>query len=119
MRQNPKAHSVNVVVGECNDSYLNDIRGQHVRREHVWQAIDKAAPGPVTGTVIVLPQELHGPVCPMNSSATFVVAPQWGQVKWMGMFACSVFVDRRPPRERRFLAIVTATCERPGQTAAL
>jgi D-aminopeptidase len=44
---NPKARSVNVVVGECNDDHLNDIRGQHVRREHVWQAIAAAAPGPV------------------------------------------------------------------------
>ncbi len=47
MQQNPKARSVNVVVGECNDGYLNDIRGQHVRREHVWQAIDAAATGSV------------------------------------------------------------------------
>ena len=47
LKQNPKARSVNVVVGECNDGYLNDIRGQHVHREHVWQAIDAAAPGPV------------------------------------------------------------------------
>jgi D-aminopeptidase len=49
LAQNPKAYSVNVVVGECNDGYLNDIRGQHVRREHVWQAIDAATPGPVAG----------------------------------------------------------------------
>lgn len=47
LKQNPKALSVNVVVGECNDGYLNDIRGQQVRREHVWQAIDVAASGPV------------------------------------------------------------------------
>jgi D-aminopeptidase len=47
LKHNPKARSANVVVGECNDGYLNDIRGQHVRREHVWQAIDAAAPGPV------------------------------------------------------------------------
>lgn len=45
--RNPGARSVNPVVGECNDGYLNDIRGQHVRREHVWQAIEAAAPGPV------------------------------------------------------------------------
>jgi D-aminopeptidase len=45
--QNPKARSVNVVVGECNDGTLNDIRGQHVRREHVRQAIEAAASGPV------------------------------------------------------------------------
>lgn len=45
--QDPKARSVNVVVGECNDGTLNDIRGQHVRREHVWQAIEAAASGSV------------------------------------------------------------------------
>ena len=45
--QNPKARSVNVVVGECNDGHLNDIRGQHVRREHVWRAIETAASAPV------------------------------------------------------------------------
>jgi len=40
--------SVSVVVGECNDSYLNDMRGLHIQREHVWEAIDNAADGPVT-----------------------------------------------------------------------
>ncbi len=39
--------SVNALVGETNDSGLNDIRGQHVRREHVWSAIDQAKGGPV------------------------------------------------------------------------
>ncbi len=34
--------SVNVVVGECNDSYLNDMRGLHVRPEHASQAIKAA-----------------------------------------------------------------------------
>jgi D-aminopeptidase len=29
-------------VGECDDSYLNDIRGRHVEREHVLEAIRKA-----------------------------------------------------------------------------
>jgi D-aminopeptidase len=37
--------SVNVVVGECNDSYLNDIQGRHVRVEHVRAAIEAAAGG--------------------------------------------------------------------------
>jgi len=45
--QNPEAWSVNALVGECNDGYLNDIRGQHVRREHVQQAIQAARSGPV------------------------------------------------------------------------
>ncbi len=39
--------SVNPVVGETNDSFLNDIRGRHVRKEHVLEAIRKAAGGPV------------------------------------------------------------------------
>jgi D-aminopeptidase len=39
--------TVNPLVGECNDGYLNDIRGRHVRAEHVWAAIDGAQGGPV------------------------------------------------------------------------
>ncbi|CAB49008.1 DmpA family aminopeptidase [Pyrococcus abyssi] len=34
--------SVNPLVLECNDSYLNDIRGRHVKREHVVEAIKNA-----------------------------------------------------------------------------
>jgi D-aminopeptidase len=40
--------SVNVIVGETNDGYLNDIQGRHVRAEHVFQAIESAAGGMVT-----------------------------------------------------------------------
>ena len=36
--------SVNVVVGETNDGRLNDIRGRHVKEEHIFKAI-KAAEG--------------------------------------------------------------------------
>ncbi len=39
--------TVNPVVGECNDGYLNDIRGRHVKAEHVYAALDAAAGGPV------------------------------------------------------------------------
>lgn len=35
--------SVNPLVLECNDSYLNDIRGRHVKREHVVEAIESAS----------------------------------------------------------------------------
>jgi D-aminopeptidase len=35
------------VVGECDDGLLNDMRGMHVRPEHVWAALDSAAGGPV------------------------------------------------------------------------
>lgn len=44
---NEDVRSVNAVVGETNDGYLNDIRGQHVTREDVWAAIDAADGGPV------------------------------------------------------------------------
>jgi D-aminopeptidase len=39
--------TVNPVVGECNDGYLNDIQGRHVRAEHVFTALNSAASGPV------------------------------------------------------------------------
>jgi len=39
--------TVNVVVGECHDGYLNDAQGRHVRREHVYQALEEARSGPV------------------------------------------------------------------------
>jgi len=35
------------VVGECDDSLLNDARGMRVLPEHVRAALDAAAPGPV------------------------------------------------------------------------
>jgi D-aminopeptidase len=35
------------IVGECDDSWLNDAVGRHVRSEHVYRAIEQAAPGPV------------------------------------------------------------------------
>lgn len=56
---NERVRSVNAIVGETNDGELNDIRGRHVRAEHVVQAIENAKGGPVeegcvgagTGTV--------------------------------------------------------------------
>ena len=51
--------SINPVVGETNDGYLNDIRGRHISPEDVFAAIKNAKVGPVdegavgagTGTV--------------------------------------------------------------------
>lgn len=80
MRGNREVRSVNAVVGETNDGWLNDIRGRHIKQQHVLQAIEKAATGPVdegnvgagTGTVCfgfkggigtssrVLPESLGG-----------------------------------------------------------
>ncbi len=38
---------ISPVVAETNDMYLNDIRGRHVQRDHVFLAIDSAKGGPV------------------------------------------------------------------------
>ena len=45
---NENVQSVNAVVGETNDGYLNDIRGRHVTETDVLNAIMKASPGIVT-----------------------------------------------------------------------
>ena len=78
--ENSDVRSVNPVVGETNDGWLNDIRGRHVTEEHVLQAIENATDGPVqegnvgagTGTICfqykggigtasrVIPEELGG-----------------------------------------------------------
>jgi D-aminopeptidase len=44
---NEKVRSVNALVGETNDGGLNDIRGQHVRPDHVLEALKAAAGGAV------------------------------------------------------------------------
>jgi len=57
---NEEVRSVNALVGETNDGGLNDIRGLHVTRKHVLDAIARARSGPVeegsvgagTGTVL-------------------------------------------------------------------
>src|SRR5438034_383414 len=56
---NEDVQSVNALVAETNDGYLNDIRGRHITREDVLSAIKNARNGPVeegsigagTGTV--------------------------------------------------------------------
>ncbi|HZA50371.1 MAG TPA: P1 family peptidase [Myxococcaceae bacterium] len=51
VEQNPgigDEHDVIIpVVGECDDSWLNDITGRHVRDTHVREAINTASDGPV------------------------------------------------------------------------
>lgn len=56
---NEDVRSVNPLVGETNDGFLNDIRGRHLGREHFLDAIARARSGPLeegnvgagTGTV--------------------------------------------------------------------
>ena len=58
-KENHEVRSVNAVVGETNDGYLNDIRGRHLKEKDVFEAIENAKEGPVaegnvgagTGTV--------------------------------------------------------------------
>jgi len=58
-KENGNIASVNALVGETNDSYLNDIQGRHVSEGDVLQSIQNAKGGPVaegnvgagTGTV--------------------------------------------------------------------
>ena len=77
---NQEVRSVNAIVGETNDGFLNDIRGRHVTGEDVRAAVAAARSGPVeegsvgagTGTMAlgwkggigtssrVLPQSLGG-----------------------------------------------------------
>ena len=45
--ENASLRSINPVVGETNDSYLNDIQGRHVTTEDVLTAIHDARSGPV------------------------------------------------------------------------
>jgi D-aminopeptidase len=44
---NAEVRSVNAVVGETNDGFLNDIRGRHVTPAHAIAAIEGARDGPV------------------------------------------------------------------------
>jgi D-aminopeptidase len=49
---NQEVRSINPVVAETNDGYLNDIRGRHVGREEVFAALKSANDGAVDeGTV--------------------------------------------------------------------
>ncbi|MEO0902578.1 MAG: P1 family peptidase [Bacteroidota bacterium] len=47
LEANENVRSVNSVVGETNDGWLNDIRGRHVTQEHVLQAIENAHGGAI------------------------------------------------------------------------
>ena len=44
---NNDVRSVNTVVGETNDGWLNDIRGRHVKEQHVLNAITNAKGGQI------------------------------------------------------------------------
>ena len=47
IRENPDiaiaTSNVSPVVGECNDSFLNDAQGRHIGQADVWRAVDEAS----------------------------------------------------------------------------
>ena len=43
LKKNNNIRSVNPLVGETNDGRLNDIQGFHVKKKHVFKAIEKAS----------------------------------------------------------------------------
>jgi D-aminopeptidase len=45
--ENREVTSINPVVGETNDGFLNDIRSRRVGKEEVFHALEKAVTGPV------------------------------------------------------------------------
>jgi D-aminopeptidase len=49
---NEQVRSINPVIGETNDGYLNDIRGRHVEERHVLEALRGARGGPVAEGVV-------------------------------------------------------------------
>jgi D-aminopeptidase len=109
---NEQVRSVNALVGESNDGALNDIRGLHVTREHVLDAIHTAAAGRVmegtvgagTGTVCYgwkggigtasrrLPQERGGYTVGLLAQTNF-----GGNLMIAGV---SVWRSLTPPRSR-------------------
>ncbi len=46
-KENQEVFSVNAVVGETNDGWLNDIRGRRIKEEDILKAIANAKSGPV------------------------------------------------------------------------
>jgi D-aminopeptidase len=44
---NEQVQSINPLVAETNDGFLNDIRGRHIGRDHVFKAIKEAKSGAV------------------------------------------------------------------------
>lgn len=45
IQHNPKIRSINPIVGECNDTFLNDIQGRHLGEKEVFAAIESASDG--------------------------------------------------------------------------
>ena len=65
---NADVRSVNALVGETNDGGLNDIRGQHVSRDHVLAAITSARGGRLRPASTARWKISCGPTIPASST---------------------------------------------------
>ena len=73
--------TVNPVICECNDGYLNDIRGMHVTGDHVRQAIDNAT--------VVFGQGSEPGCAPMDSKGGSGLPAEW--FPWIQKFILWAF----------------------------
>ena len=107
--------TVNPVVGECNDGYLNDIQGRHVTAAHVQQALETAAAGPVaegavgagTGT------SCYGWKGGIGTASRVTPAANFGRPEELRFGSAPVGQVLRPPQppapERGSVMVVIAT----------
>lgn len=120
---NEAVRSINPVVGETNDGWLNDIRGRHVKPQHVRQALESAREGAVeegsvgagTGTVAFgwkggigtssrrLPAERGGPSASLGAGYTVGVLVQTNFGGQLTIDGVPVWRTLQPPRERAAL----------------
>ncbi len=105
---NEQVRSVNPLVGETNDGGLNDIRGLHVTRDHVLDAIRNAKSGPVaegsvgagTGTICY---GWKGGIGTSSRRAGAYVVGVLAQTNFGGNLTIAgvpIFTVLQPPRQR-------------------
>lgn len=80
------------LVGECDDSWLNDVAGRHVRRQHVHEALAAANDGPVPegnvgGGTGMITCDLKGGI----GSSSRVITAADGTVHTVGVLVMSNF----------------------------
>jgi D-aminopeptidase len=109
---NENVRSINPLVGETNDGWLSDIRGAHVKAEHVKRAISSAADGAVqegsvgagTGTIAfgwkggIGTSSRQVPMKPQGFTLGVLVQTNFGGT--LTMDGVPVWKHLTPPRDR-------------------
>ncbi len=127
MKLNPSARSINPVVGETNDGYLNDIRALRVGEKDVLEAIENARGGEVeegavgagTGTVAlgfkggigtssrVLPKEQGG------YTVGVLVQSNFGGLITVAGFPLWKYLGKNPLASRRGSCMIVVATDAP------